>query len=82
MDGWLKGVAPSDSLREWFGHDPAKWDEFKIRYFDELSQDRDAIEPLLDAARRGNITLLYSAHDTSHNNAMALKEYLEESLGE
>lgn len=77
MDGWLKDVAPSNSLRQWFGHDPAKWDEFKVRYFAELSENEEAFQLLLDAARAGNVTLLYSAHDTLHNNAIALKEYLD-----
>lgn len=79
MDGWLKEVAPSDPLRKWFGHDPVKWEEFKERYFTELRENRKVLQPLLDAARRGNVTLLYSAHDTLHNNALALKEFLEEN---
>jgi len=76
MEGWLKDVAPSDALRRWFGHDPAKWIEFRDRYFAELDGEPDAIQPIVEAARRGNVTLLYSAHDTEHNNAVALKEYL------
>ncbi len=76
IDGWLKDVAPSTELRQWFGHDPAKWDEFRKRYFAELDANRDAWQPLLDAARRADVTLLYSAHDTEHNNAEALREYL------
>lgn len=79
MDGWLKEVAPSDPLRKWFGHDPVKWEEFKERYFTELRENRKVLQPLLDAVRRGNVTLLYSAHDTLHNNALALKEFLEEN---
>jgi len=77
MDGWLKDVAPSYTLRQWFGHDPARWDEFKIRYFAELSKNQRGLQPLFDAAQRGNVTLLYSAHDTLHNNALALKEYVD-----
>lgn len=76
-DSWLREVAPSDPLRKWFGHDPAKWDEFKVRYFAELRENRKVLQPLLDAARRGDVTLLYSAHDRLHNNALALKEFLE-----
>lgn len=76
MDGWLKDVAPSDSLRRWFGHDPAKWTEFRERYFAELDGKPNAIRPIMDASRQGNVTLLYSAHDTVANNAAALKEYL------
>ena len=80
MEAWLKDVAPSDSLRRWFGHDPAKWIEFRDRYFAELDGEPDAIQPIVEAASRGNVTLLYSAHDTEHNNAVALKEYLSKRL--
>lgn len=78
IDDWLKDVAPSDDLRRWFGHDPAKWKEFQRRYRAELDAHSNAWQPLLDAATRGNVTLLYSARDTEHNNAIVLKEYLEE----
>ncbi len=77
LDGWLKEVAPSDALRRWFGHDPAKWTEFRRRYFAELDRHAEELQPLLEAAQRGLVTLLFSAHDTQHNNAVALKEYLE-----
>lgn len=80
MDGWLKEVAPSQELRRWFGHDLTKWEEFQRRYRAELDANANAWQPLLDAARRGNVTLLYAAHDTEHNNAIALKSYLEEHL--
>lgn len=80
MDAWLKDVAPSDALRRWFGHDPAKWIEFRERYFAELDGKPDAIQPIVEAARKGNVTLLYSAHDTEFNNAAALKEYLSNRL--
>ncbi len=76
MEDWLKDVAPSDDLRKWFGHEPAKWKEFQKRYFGELDDNPEAVQPIVEAARRGNVTLLYSAHDTEHNNAVALKEYL------
>jgi uncharacterized protein YeaO (DUF488 family) len=79
MDGWLKDAAPSDELRRWFSHDPAKWDEFRRRYDAELEGKPDVLQPLREAARQGNVTLLYSARDTQHNNAVALKEYLESS---
>ena len=78
MDAWLQGVAPSDALRRWFGHDPAKWIEFRDRYFAELDAEPEAIQPIVEASRRGDVTLLYSAHDTEHNNAVALLEYLSE----
>jgi uncharacterized protein YeaO (DUF488 family) len=77
MDGWLKAVAPSDALRKWFGHDPAKWVEFQKRYVAELEGNPAAWEPLLEAARQGAVTLLYSAHDQEHNNALVLKGFLD-----
>jgi uncharacterized protein YeaO (DUF488 family) len=80
MEGWLKDVAPSDALRRWFGHDPGKWIEFQDRYFTELDGKPDATQPIVKAASRGNLTLLYSAHDTEYNNAVALKDYLSKRL--
>ena len=80
LDSWIKDVAPSTDLRRWFGHDPAKWEEFRKRYFVELDAHPTAWRPLLDAAHEGNVTLLYSAHDTEHNNAAALEEYLNAHL--
>jgi uncharacterized protein YeaO (DUF488 family) len=77
MDGWLKEAAPSTDLRHWFGHDPEKWDEFQRRYFAELDGHSDVLQPIRESAQRGQVTLLYSARDTEHNNAVALKEYLE-----
>ena len=81
LDGWLKDVAPSDSLRRWFGHDPAKWNEFQRRYFTELDAHPEALLPIETTARHGRVTLVYSAHDTEHNNAVALKQYLEHHTG-
>jgi len=77
IDGWLKDAGPSTELRKWFSHDPAKWQEFRRRYFAELDRTPDAWAPIRDAARHGTVTLLYSSHDTEHNNAVALKEYVE-----
>jgi uncharacterized protein YeaO (DUF488 family) len=77
LQAWLKEVAPSSSLRQWFGHDPEKWTEFRKRYFGELRNNADAIAPIVTAARKGPVTLLYSSHDTEHNNAVALKIYIE-----
>lgn len=77
---WLKGAAPSDALRRWFGHDPGKWEEFQRRYFAELDQRPEAWKPLADATRRGNVTLLYGARDPDRNNAAALREYLMAKL--
>jgi uncharacterized protein YeaO (DUF488 family) len=81
LDAWLKDVAPSDSLRRWFGHDPLKWNEFQKKYRAELSDNPDAWKPILEAAKRGRVTLLYSSRDTEHNNALVLKSFLEERLG-
>ena len=80
MEAWLKDVAPSDSLRRWFEHDPLKWSEFQKRYRAELDDNPNTWEPILEAIERGNVTLLYSAHDTEHNNALVLKSFLEEHL--
>lgn len=79
-DGWLKEAAPSDQLRKWFSHDPEKWTEFQRRYFSELDQRAEAWQPILEAAGNGAVTLLYSSHDTEHNNAVALKSFLEAKL--
>jgi uncharacterized protein YeaO (DUF488 family) len=80
MEAWLKDVAPSPDLRKWFAHDPAKWQQFQGRYRAELEANPDAWKPLLEAAKRGNVTLLYSARDTEHNSAILLKEFLEEQM--
>ncbi|HEX9078116.1 MAG TPA: DUF488 domain-containing protein [Desulfuromonadaceae bacterium] len=80
MAGWVKDVAPSDGLRRWFGHDPDRWEEFRARYFAELEENRASWEPLLEEARHGTVTLLFSAHDQEHNNAVALKTFLGEKL--
>ncbi len=81
LQAWLKDVAPSTGLREWFAHDPAKWPEFRRRYFVELKAQPQAWQPLLAAAHRGRITLVYSSHDSEHNNAVALKEFLQQQMG-
>jgi uncharacterized protein YeaO (DUF488 family) len=80
LDGWLKDVAPSDALRRWFGHDAAKWEEFRRRYFAELDTNPRAWQPLVQAARRGTVELIYSSRDTEHNNAVALRDYLQSKL--
>jgi uncharacterized protein YeaO (DUF488 family) len=79
-DSWVKDAGPSDGLRKWFSHDPEKWTEFQRKYFAELDTRPEAWEPILKAARRGAVTLLYSSHDTEHNNAVALKHYIEAKL--
>ncbi|MFQ5932980.1 MAG: DUF488 domain-containing protein [Nitrospiraceae bacterium] len=77
---WLKDVAPSDALRRWFAHDASRWNTFQRRYAAELNRHPEVWRPLLEAARQGDITLLYSARDSAHNNAVALKGYLETKL--
>jgi len=77
VDEWLKEVGPSTELRKWFGHDPDKWDEFRRRYVRELDSRPEAWKPIVSAARRGDtVTLVYSSHDPEHNNAVALRDYL------
>jgi uncharacterized protein YeaO (DUF488 family) len=80
MDGWLKDMAPSTELRRWFDHDPEKWAEFKRRYVKELDVHSDAWKPILARALRGRVTLLYSAHDVEHNNAVVLRDFLNRKL--
>ena len=77
VKSWIKGVSPSNELRHWFGHEPAKWKEFQRRYFAELDKQPKAWHPLLKAAQEGDIALAFSARDEEHNNAVALKNYLE-----
>lgn len=77
IEAWLRDVAPTSALRQWFSHDPAKWEEFRRRYFKELDHHPEAWGPLVKASRQGTVTLVYSAHDTEHNNAVALRDYLQ-----
>ncbi len=80
VQAWLKDVAPSTELRQWFQHDPAKWQEFRKRYWRELEENPEPWERLINHARRGRVTLVYSSHDEEHNNAVALKEFLEQKM--
>ena len=80
VDLWQKDIAPSNSLRKWFGHDEKKWNEFKTRYFKELEKNIESVNPILDKINEGSITLLYGAKEEKFNNAIALKEYLEEKI--
>ncbi len=80
LNAWLKEVAPSVRLRQWFAHDPLKWPEFQQRYRAELEAEPEAWLPILEVAQRGNVTLLYSARDPEHNSALLLKSFLEEYL--
>ncbi|OPY65234.1 MAG: hypothetical protein A4E57_03268 [Syntrophorhabdaceae bacterium PtaU1.Bin034] len=77
VDDWIKEIAPSSQLRKWFGHDPAKWEEFKKRYRQELEGKKEIVDRLRADARRGTLTILYSAKDTEHNNAVVLKELVQ-----
>lgn len=74
---WLKEIAPSDELRRWFGHDPARFVEFARRYRGELSANSEAVARLEDLVKSGRVTLLYAAHDEEHNEARVLADYLE-----
>jgi uncharacterized protein YeaO (DUF488 family) len=77
VDLWLKEVAPSTELRKWFGHDPAKWNQFQERYRKELRACKDAIGLLKETSKAGPITLLYGARDEEHNEALVLKTCLD-----
>lgn len=77
-DAWLKEIAPSTQLRQWFGHRPERWKVFRRRYEKELTANPDAWAPILDASRHGTVTLLFSAHDIEHNGAVVLRDYLAE----
>lgn len=79
IDRWERDLAPSRDLRKWFGHDPARWAEFHDRYLHELADPakQPALDRLVDEARRGPVTLVYSARDTEHNQAQVLRELLE-----
>lgn len=77
IDEWLKDIAPSDGLRKWFSHDPSKWHEFKNRYIRELKNNSELIERLKGIAKKEKVTLLFSAKDKEHNNAVVLKEVME-----
>jgi uncharacterized protein YeaO (DUF488 family) len=80
LDGWLKAISPSDELRTWFGHDPEKWSDFQLRFFAGLEKKPESWQPLLQAAREGDLTVVFSAHDPQHNNAVALRMYLIQHL--
>ena len=79
VDLWLRDIAPSPDLRKWYGHDPAKWPEFRRRYLAELERapEQAALETLWEQAAKGTVTLVYAAHDEKHNSAVVLQEYLD-----
>ncbi|MGH8258357.1 MAG: DUF488 domain-containing protein [Steroidobacteraceae bacterium] len=76
LSQWMKEIAPSAELRKWFGHDPERWGEFRRRYGAELSGKRDLLGELRGLAKKGPLTLVYSAHDEAHNQAVVLRERL------
>lgn len=76
VDLWLKEVAPSTELRQWFAHDPARWQEFQKRYVAELKENKDAIDQLKHRSKAGTVTLVYAARDEEHNAALALERFL------
>jgi len=80
-DLWLKEIAPSTPLRKWFAHDPERWEEFRTRYFAELDTNPQALETLRAAAGDRPLTLLFSARDGEHNQAVALRAYLLHRAG-
>lgn len=74
---WMKEIAPSTPLRKWFGHDPERWEEFRRRYSAELAQKSQLLSDLRSMARKGPVTLIYSAHDPQHNQAVVLRDTLQ-----
>jgi uncharacterized protein YeaO (DUF488 family) len=76
IDMWVKDIAPSTALRKWFGHDPARWQQFRRRYSDEIHRQRDRVDELRALAERGRITLVFAAHDEIHNDAVVLRDIL------
>jgi uncharacterized protein YeaO (DUF488 family) len=81
VDLWLKEVAPSPELRKWFGHDPARWQQFQKRYWKELEENEEAVRLLKQKGKQGTVTLVYAARDAEHNSALALKRFLEGQSG-
>jgi len=76
LDQWMKDIAPSNQLRKWFGHDPARWNEFRRRYAAEVHKNPHLLEQLRSVARDGPITLVYSARDEAHNDAIVLRDLI------
>lgn len=77
LDHWFKELAPSNELRRWYGHDPAKWDEFRRRYRAELEANEAAVSAMRDLVEADrSVTLLFGSKETRYNNAVALAEYL------
>jgi uncharacterized protein YeaO (DUF488 family) len=81
IDYWAKDISPSNDLRKWYQHDPAKWDEFRRRYFADLNATPDAVQSLLDNMPSGTVTFLYSSKEKQLNNAVALRDYVQTRIG-
>lgn len=79
IDEWMKDIAPSEELRKWFSHDPSKWPEFKKRYAQEIENKKELVEQLRQESAKGVIILLFAAKDKEHNNALALREILNQA---
>ncbi len=77
IDEWMKEIAPSNELRQWFSHDPEKWVEFKRKFFKELDRQRTSVETIVGLSKKGTVTLLFGSKEERYNNAVALKEYIE-----
>jgi uncharacterized protein YeaO (DUF488 family) len=80
LDLWLKEIAPTDELRHWFGHEPARWEEFQARYRAELEANPAPLDELIGRCRAGPVTLLFAAHDAGRNNAVVVRDVLRERL--
>ncbi len=80
LDEWMKEIAPSTELRQWFGHDPERWPEFQRRYRAELRQHTEELDRIRALAKKQRVTLVYSAHDEEHNDAIVLKDVLLEGV--
>ncbi|HUI88661.1 MAG TPA: DUF488 domain-containing protein [Anaerolineales bacterium] len=80
LDEWMKDIAPSNDLRQRFHHAESRWEDFQKQYFKELDHHSDLVEQLMQRSHVGNLTLLYAAKDEAHNNAIALRNYLEDKL--
>lgn len=80
LDLWLKEIGPSNELRKWFGHDPERWNGFKEKFFSELDHKKELVDKIITKAREGDVVLLFGAKDEEHNNAVALKEYIESKM--
>ena len=81
LSAWMKDIAPSTALRKWFSHDPAKWSEFRTRYTEEIHQHPEVLADLRALARQGIVTLVYSAHDETHNDAVVLRSVVLDAAG-